>query len=236
VRVFKSGIEVAREGELLLDPGSWDMPPMPGSPMRIEGIEPEQLRVPAEAGKLRVIGLMEATLFTQKLLMDPRVENGCVVCDPGRDLLKAVVYNRYVPGRPPAVGFVHGLGLKKGAVATSVAHDSHNVVAAGVSDSDIAAAVSALKETGGGMAAVLDGHAEVLPLPIAGLMSPLPARDISDRLKLLKALLRDWGAKLENPFMALSFLSLPVIPELKLTDLGIVEVSSFSHVPLFEQA
>ena len=84
------------------------------------------------------------------------------------------------------------------------------------------------------MAAVSGDRIEILSLPIAGLMSALPASDVSDRLRMLKALLRDWGAKLDNPFMALSFLSLPVIPELKLTDLGIVEVSSFSHVPLFE--
>jgi adenine deaminase len=166
--------------------------------------------------------------------MEPKIENSYVVCDPERDLLKAAVYNRYVPGRGPAVGFVHGLGLKKGAIAASVAHDSHNLIAAGVSDADITAAVSALSQTGGGLAAASGGRVEILPLPIAGLMSALPASNVSDRLRVLKALVRDWGAKLDNPFMALSFLSLPVIPELKLTDLGIVEVSSFSHVPLFE--
>jgi adenine deaminase len=234
VRVFKRGIEIAREGELLTDPACWLMPPPPGSPMRIDRISPEQLLVPAKAGKLRVIGILEATLFTRKLLMDPKIENGYVVSDPERDLLKVAVYNRYVPGKDPVVGFVHGLGLKKGAVASTVAHDSHNVIAAGVSDADIAAAGSALRKTGGGMAAASGDRIEILPLPIAGLMSTLPASDVSGKLRTLKALLRDWGAKLDNPFMALSFLSLPVIPELKLTDLGLVEVSSFSHVPLFE--
>jgi adenine deaminase len=235
VRVFKGGIEIAQEGQLLTDPVRWPMPPMPGSPMRIAGIASEQLLVPAKAGKLRVIGILEATLLTRKLLMDPKIENGYAVCDPERDLLKAAVYNRYVAGRPPAVGFVHGLGLKKGAIATSVAHDSHNVIAAGVSDADITAVVCALRETGGGMAAAADGLIEILPLPIAGLMSASPATEVSDRLRMLKALVKAWGATLDNPFMALSFLSLPVIPELKLTDLGIVEVSSFSHVPLFEE-
>ena len=234
VRVFKRGIEIAREGELLADPVCRPMPPLPGSPMCIDRISPEQLLVPARAGKLRVIGILEATLFTRKLLMDPKIENGYVVCDLERDLLKVTVYNRYVPGRDPSVGFVHGLGLKKGAIAASVAHDSHNLIAAGVSDADITAAVSALRQTGGGLAAASDGLIEILPLPIAGLMSELPASEVSGRLRMLKALVRDWGAKLDNPFMALSFLSLPVIPELKLTDLGLVEVSSFSHVPLFE--
>jgi len=236
VRVFKSGIETAREGEILTDPVSWAMPPLPGSPMRIGRITPEQLVVPAQAGKLRVIGILEATLFTRKLLMDPKIENGCVVCDPERDLLKAVVYNRYIAGRRPSVGFVHGLGLKKGAIATSVAHDSHNIIAAGVSDADITAVVSALRDAGGGMAVGAEGRIEILPLPIAGLMSTSPAKEVSARLGMLKALVKTWGAKLDNPFMALSFLSLAVIQELKLTDLGVVEVSSFSHVPLFEQA
>jgi len=235
VRVFKSGIEIAREGELLNDPICWPMPPLPGSPMRIGRISPDQLLVPARAGKLRVIGVLEKTLLTRKLLMEPKIENGYAVCDLERDLLKAAVYNRYVPGREPSVGFVHGLGLKKGAIGTSVAHDSHNVIAAGVSDADIAAVVAALRQAGGGMAAAAEGMVEILPLPIAGLMSALPASDVSERLGVLKARVRDWGTRLGNPFMALSFLSLPVIPELKLTDLGIVEVSSFSHVPLFEQ-
>jgi len=235
VRVFKGGMEIAREGELLSDPIFWPMPPLPGSPMHIDKISPRQLLVPAKAGKLRVIEILEATLFTRKLLMDAKIENGYVICDVERDLLKVAVYNRYVPGKVPAVGFVHGLGLKKGAVATSVAHDSHNVIAVGASDDDIVAAVSALRQTGGGMAAASEGLAEVLPLPIAGLMSTLPAPDVSHRLGRLKSLAKDWGARLDNPFMALSFLSLPVIPELKLTDLGLVEVSSFSHVPLFEE-
>ncbi len=235
VRVFKSGIEIAREGKLLADPACWPMPPLPESPMRISEINPEQLLVPAKAGKLRVIGVLEATLFTRKLLMEPKVENGCVVCDPDRDLLKAAVYNRYVAGRRPAVGFVHGLGLKRGAIATSVAHDSHNIIAAGVTDEDITAAVSALRQTGGGMAAAAGDLIEVLPLPIAGLMSDLPAVEVSDRLRVLKTLVKDWGTKLANPFMALSFLALPVIPELKLTDQGIVDVTSFSHVGLFEE-
>lgn len=234
VRVFKNGIEVARDGKLLVDPSSWCMPPEPGSPMRIGEVSARQLLVPAVPGRLRVIGVQEATLFTRKLLMEPKFENGFVVSDPERDLLKAAVYNRYVEGKDPAVGFVHGLGLKKGAIATSVAHDSHNVIAVGAADEDIVAAVSALKQSGGGMAAALGGTVETLPLPIAGLMSALPAPEVSSRLEKLKTLVKDWGAKLENPFMALSFLALPVIPELKLTDLGVVDVSTFSHVGLFD--
>jgi len=235
VRVFKGGIEVGRKGKLIVDPSSWIMPPMPGSPMRMSGISPKQLAVPAKPGKLRVIEALEATLFTRQLLLEPKIENGFVVCDTERDVLKIAVYNRYAAGRNPAVGFVRGLGLKKGAVATSVAHDSHNIIAAGVSDKDIHSAVSALIETGGGMSAALDDLVDVLPLPIAGLMSPLPAFEVSSRLKVLKALFKHWGSELDNPYMALSFLALPVIPELKITDRGLVDVTSFSHVDLFEK-
>jgi adenine deaminase len=234
LHVFKGGIEAARGRKLLADPARWTIPPPPQSPMRISEVSPQQLLVPAQPGKLRVIGALEATIFTRKLLMEPKIENGYAVCDTGRDLLKAAVFNRYVAGRPPAVGFVHGLGLKKGAIATTFAHDSHNIIAAGTSDADITAAISALMETGGGMAAAVGDLVEILPLPIAGLMSPLPAQEVSGRLKVLKALIKDWGGKLENPFMALSFMALAVIPELKLTDLGLVDVSSFSHVNLFE--
>ncbi|MDR3557199.1 MAG: adenine deaminase [Syntrophobacteraceae bacterium] len=234
VRVFKNGIEVAREGQMLAACNCWRVPPPPEHPMRIELIAPQHLRVPAQRKKMRVIEVLEATLFTRKLSMYPKVENGCVVSDIERDVLKAAVYNRYVAGARPAVGFVHGLGLKKGAIATSVAHDSHNVIAVGVSDEDIIAAVSALKESGGGMVAACEGTVEILPLPIAGLMSPLPAPEVSEKLKKLKTCVRDWGAKLDNPYMALSFLSLSVIPELKLTDRGLVEVSRFAHVDLFE--
>ncbi len=236
LRVFKSGIEIASEGKLLVDPGSWRIPTPPESPMHIDHIDREHLLVPAKGTNLRVIEVLEATLFTRQLLMRPKVENGLAVSDTERDLLKAAVYNRYVPGRAPAVGFVHGLGLKKGAIATSVAHDSHNVIAVGVCDGDIVSAVSALKRSGGGMAAASEGTVEILPLPIAGLMSPLSAPEVSEKLKKLKACAKNWGAKLENPFMALSFLSLSVIPELKLTDLGLVDVGKFTHVPLFEGA
>ena len=235
-QVFKNGIEVARAGKLLIDPACWRTPFPPESPMHIGLIDPQDLLVPAKGAKLRVIEVLEATLFTRKLLMDPTVENGCAVSDTGRDLLKAAVYNRYVPGSKPAVGFVHGIGLKRGAIATSVAHDSHNVIAVGVSDADIVSAVSALRDNRGGMAAALGDSVVVLPLPIAGLMSPLPAPEVSAELKKLKACAKEWGAKLDNPFMALSFLSLSVIPELKLTDLGLVDVLQFRHVPLFEDA
>ncbi len=234
VRVFKNGTEVARDGRMLASRDCRLTPSAPASPMRLDLIAGQQLLVPALETKMRVIEVLEGTLFTRKLLMAPKVENGFAVSDIERDLLKAAVYNRYTPGAKPALGFVHGLGLKEGALATSVAHDSHNIIAVGASDDDIIAAVCALKENGGGMAAARGGVVEILPLPIAGLMSSLAAPVVSEKLIKLKECAKQWGAKLDNPFMALSFLSLSVIPELKLTDLGLVDVSQFCHVPLFD--
>jgi adenine deaminase len=234
VRVFKNGVEIAREGRLLADPGSWQVPAPPPHPMRIGSLDSKDLLVPAAGKRLRVIEVLESTLFTRKLVMDAKIENGFVVSDIERDLLKAAVYNRYIPDAKPTVGFIHGLGLKKGAIATSVAHDSHNVIVVGVCDRDILAAVKALKESRGAMAAVSQECVEVLPLPIAGLMSELGAPQVSEKLKVLKACARQWGAIPDNPFMALSFLSLSVIPEFKLTDRGLVDVLKFCHVSLFD--
>ncbi len=235
VRVFRRGVEIARDGKLLADASGWAQPKIPANPMNISDISSDDLRVPAQRGNMRVIGVREGTLLTDKLLVSPKLEGGYAVSDPERDILKAAVFNRYVSGRAPSLGFVRGIGLKKGAIATSVAHDSHNVIAIGVSDADIIAVVCELRKTGGGMAVgIAGGEMEILPLPVAGLMSEKTAPEVAEKLARLKTQARAWGSGLSNPFMALSFLALPVIPELKITDLGLVEVSRFSHVPLFE--
>lgn len=233
-RVFKAGVEVARDGNLLVDPGSWGEPRPPVSPMRITRLAAEGLKVAAAPGLLRVIGVEEGTIITRHLHLAPRIEAGEVVSDPSRDILKLAVYNRYVPDRPPTVGFVQGLGLRTGAIATTVAHDSHNLMVAGVSDEDMLHLVDVLRKTGGGLAVgASSGPVDVLPLPIAGLMSDQPLETVVAGLDALKARAAQWGSSLRNPFMALSFLALPVIPELKLTDAGLVDVSTFSFVSLF---
>lgn len=234
-RVFKKGRETAREGKLLVPPDSWPQPPSPKSPMAITRLTADDLLVPAQEGLLHVIGIVEGSLFTRKLLLPPKIERGYAVQDVERDILKIAVYNRYVPDRPPAVGFVQGLELKGGAIASTIAHDSHNLIAAGATDAAILEAVDALRRRGGGMATVSDnGEVEALPLPIAGLMSDQPIRHVVEQLGVLKKKAKELGSSLHNPFMALSFLALPVIPELKLTDAGLVDVSTFSLVPLFK--
>jgi adenine deaminase len=237
VRVFKDGIEVARDGELLLDPMLWHQPPFPPSPMAMGRLSVDDLAVPAENGQLKVIGAQEGTLLTKKMLVESEIMNGRVVADARRDILKLVVFNRYLPDRRPSVAFVHGIGLKEGAMATTVAHDSHNLIAVGKNDTDILRVVEAVRKTMGGIAAGGEGGTiEVLPLPIGGLMSDQPLPAVVENLDRLKSLARGLGSSLRNPFMALSFLALPVIPELKVTDLGLVDVSSFSLVSLFESA
>jgi adenine deaminase len=234
-RVFKKGREVAREGKLLIAPETFPSPAAPPSPMNLSAPSLDALSVPAEAGLLRVIGVQEGTLFTRKILFPPKIENGQAVADLDRDILKLVVFNRYRPGAPPSIGFVQGIGLRKGAMATTVAHDSHNLIVVGTNDTDIAHVVDAVQKAGGGMAIGSAGDTtELLPLPIAGLMSDAPVEKVVEHLETLKARARSWGSPLHNPFMALSFLALPVIPELKLTDLGLVDVSAFDFVPLFQ--
>lgn len=235
LRVFKKGVEVARDGQLLMDMDTLAETTPPTSPMNISRLSAEDLHVTAQGKILRVIGVQEGTLLTRRLLMPAKIENGRVVVDVERDILKLAVYNRYIPDRVPAVGFVHGTGLKRGAIATTVAHDSHNLIVAGTSDDDIIAVVDALRKAGGGMAAGAAGEGvRVLALSVGGLMSRQPLREVVEELDALKALARSLGSSLRNPFMALSFLALPVIPELKLTDKGLVDVSRFSPVSLFE--
>jgi len=234
-RVFKAGVEVARAGRLLFDLGNGNGVTAPPSPMHITRLLAQDLVVPAQPGLLRIIGVREGTLLTRKIVLPPKIHEGAAVVDLDRDILKLAVYNRYVPDRPPAVAFVHGLGLKEGAIATTVAHDSHNLIVAGASDADILHVVDAVRKSGGGMAAGRAGaEVDVLALPIAGLMSDQPVERVAERLEELQGRARAAGSGLRNPFMALSFLALPVIPELKLTDLGLIDVSTFSPVSLFE--
>lgn len=235
-RVFKKGIEVAREGKLLIDSASWPRTSPPPSPMNLSRLNIEDLSVPAQPGRIRIIGVQEGTLLTRKILLPPKVVDGLVVPDPDRDILKLAVYNRYSSKEnPPAVGFVQGFGLRKGAIASTVAHDSHNLLVAGTSDAAILRVAEAVRRAGGGMAiGDEEGNTDILPLPIGGLMSDRSVGEVAEHLERLKQQAKAWGSLLRNPFMALSFLALPVIPELKLTDLGLVDVSAFSFVSLFE--
>jgi len=148
------------------------------------------------------------------------------------DVLKKVVVNRY-HSAPPAVAFVHGFGLQRGAIASSVAHDSHNIVAVGVTDADIVAAVNAVIAAEGGISVAADGKVAVLPLPVAGLMSDRDGYDVARKYADLDQRAKELGSPLRAPFMTLSFMALLVIPDLKLSDKGLFDGRRFTFTPMF---
>jgi adenine deaminase len=197
-------------------------------------VEALSFEVPAQGERMRVIGIVPDQLVTTEEVVEPTVEGGEVVADPDRDLVKMATIERHRGTGNVGLGFVRGLGLKRGAIAGSVAHDTHNLTVAGVSDADMRVAIGAVKEMGGGLVAVLDG--EVLarvPLPIAGLMSDRPVEEVRERMEALLEAAERLGSPLHDPFMHLGFLALEVIPKLKLTDQGLVDVEAFDFVPLW---
>ncbi len=193
---------------------------------------PEDFRLAARgAGIVRLIRVWDGQIITGSEEGRARVQDGLLMAYPGQDVLKIAVVNRYADA-PPAVGFVSGFGLQRGAVASSVAHDSHNIVAVGTDDASLCAAVNAVIEARGGISATDgQGNTRVLPLPIAGLMSPDNGYTLAHNYAALDAWTRQTlHCPLQAPFMTLSFLALPVIPVLKMTDLGLFDVEQFRHV------
>lgn len=201
-------------------------------------IDDVKLAVPASENKgeqmkkIRVIIAQDGELVTGQELALPKLENGNLVSDPARDILKMVVLSRYA-NDPVQIGFIKNIGLKKGAIASSIAHDSHNIIAVGATDEDIVGAVNRLVENRGG---IVVGTAESLldlPLEVSGLMSTLDGKEVAARYQQLNEEARKLGTSLMSPFMTLSFMSLLVIPELKLGDRGLFDVTKFEFVELF---
>ncbi|MDK2915458.1 MAG: adenine deaminase [Euryarchaeota archaeon] len=219
LQTFKRGAEVVDAGYL--------PPACPASPMRVRVPEPDDIRITGR-GEARVIGIVPGQITTRGLRCSV---DAARIPDIGRDILKAVVTDRYRESGS-GVGLVHGFGLKEGAIAGSVSHDSHNIVAVGVGDADILRAIAEVVRLGGGLAVVSGNDVTVLPLECAGLMSALPYDEVVRRLAALEEHARRLGA-IENPFMYLSFLALTVIPELRVTERGVFDVGSFSDVTLF---
>ena len=202
-------------------------------PLRID-ISSLDFVVPLKGKKIRVIGIVEGQIITQHLIMDVKGRNGEAISDSKRDILKIAVVERHGKNGNVGIGFVHGFGLKEGAIASTVAHDSHNFIVTGVDDRSMKRAVAALVDSGGGLC-VTRGEEVLahLPLPVAGLMTSKPVEEVAKALSDLMFQSQAIGANIENPFMALSFLALPVIPHLKITDMGLVDVDLFEIVPLF---
>lgn len=191
----------------------------------------EDLRVPDEGKHIKVLACMDGNLITNTIIATPKVVNGNMVSDTTRDILKIVVLNRYAPAKP-VVGFVNNFGLKRGAIATSVAHDSHNMVAVGCSDEDIVRAINLLIYTKGGMVACSETEFALLPLPVAGLMSLEEGKRVAEDYERADQMAHEFGCKLYSPFMTLSFMALLVIPEIKMSDKGLFDVTHFNFTSL----
>jgi adenine deaminase len=201
--------------------------------MRIGAFGPEMFRIPWAGGPARVIGIVPGQIVTDSLVDEPAQRAGEAIADSERDLAKIAVIERHLGTGRIGLGFVRGFGLQRGAIASTVAHDAHNVAVVGMNDASMAAAVRRLANRGGGIV-VVDG-AEVLaelPLPVAGLLSDAPLDEVVAASREIVDAARSLGCTLEAPFQHLSFLALSVIPSLKLTDQGLVDVDRFELVPL----
>ena len=232
-KVFSGGQLVAEEGRMVAGAIEGVTAHVRGSVnVNWAGVD---LKIPARGRRARVIGLIPNQIITEGLSLEVKVEDGLAVADVERDILKIAVIERHQGTGNTGLGFVRGFGLKRGAIASSVAHDSHNIIVVGADDADMMAAARAVADMGGGLAAVENGAVRAcLPLPIAGLMSDQPLEVVREEMEKLLAVAREMGSQLHDPFMAMSFLALPVIPALKLTDKGLVDVDQFELVPLFE--
>ncbi len=195
-------------------------------------LDREKLRLPACSPRARVIGLVPHQLVTAALELPIPVKQGEFVPDSNQDTLKLVVWERHKGTGKVGVGLLQGLGLKRGAIASTIAHDSHNLVVVGTNDEDIMLAVMEIEHIQGGLAIIAEGEVlGTLPLPLAGLMTDQDIGEVQQRLAVLQQIARNLGVKQEyDPFMTLAFLSLPVIPALKLTDEGLVDVTTFQLV------
>jgi adenine deaminase len=230
--VYAGGQRVAEHGRLLETAVFPD--PIPPAPAM--HVDPAALdfRVTADGPRIRVIEIVPGQIVTRQGQAATPVADGRAVADPDRDLLKIAVVERHRGTARTGIGFVKGMGLRRGAIASSVAHDAHNIIVVGARDDDMHTALRHVVDMQGGLVAVADGKVLAsLALPIAGLMSPKPIRSIQEQLTGLTRAARDLGTSLPDPFMTLSFLALPVIPQLKITDRGLVDVDRFEPVDLF---
>lgn len=231
--VFKRGKLVAKEGRLLdLDA----TPPkiMLRSSVNIKFLTVDDFRMPAGGKRVRAIEIMPKEIKTREITAEAKIVDGAAVSDPDQDIIKVLVIERHHASDNIGKGFVKGLGLKTGAIASSVSHDSHNIVVAGVNDEDMLEAVIQVCRMKGGLSIVSDGKVLAdLPLPVAGLMSEEPMGKVKEDLENLEKVAKQLGVTIDDPFMALSFVTLAVVPDLKLTDMGLFDVNKFKFVDIF---
>ncbi len=236
-KVIHNGALVVNEGEYAGKESAFDYSDYMGTvnPGRTFAAEDFRIKVSGQqtALKVRVIGAIPGSLLTEERILKLPVSGGELEPDPARDIARIAVIERHRGTGSYASAFVQGLGIQKGAVASTVAHDSHNLIVAGADEESMARAVNFLIETGGGMVVVTD-NADSFPLPIAGLMSSEAVGRVVEGYRHIQDAARRTGSRLKNTFMVMSFLALPVIPRLKITNRGLVDVGRFELVSLYE--
>ncbi|MBE9469254.1 MAG: adenine deaminase [Bacteroidetes bacterium] len=231
LKTFVNGQKVAENNNALFDTKKAEII----NNFSVKGISKNDLIVKAENDKtMNLINAFDGELYTKGITVKPKIENNCIVSDIENDILKIVVVNRYDEKAKPAVGFVKGFALKRGAIASSIAHDSHNIICVGTNDTDILSAITKIIDNKGGIVACNEKNIYDLPLPIAGLMSNKSGKEVASQYKFLNDKALEFGSKFAAPFMSLAFMALLVIPELKIGDKGLFDVNKFKLTSLFQ--
>jgi adenine deaminase len=224
---------VLKRGAPVEDYPNPEVPEWVRNTVRVAPTASNDFAIPWQGGEARVIGLIEGQIVTDELREEPKVEGGFAVADTEKDVLKIAVVERHLGTGRIGLGFVKGFGLERGAIATSLSHDAHNIVVVGTDDGDMARAVQRLAEIGGGLVVIAErGVQAELPLPVAGILSDAPYEEVVELSDACLAAARELGCEFPAPFQTLSFLALSVIPKLKITDRGLVDVEAFDLVPL----
>ncbi len=232
-RVYQSGRLVAQEGSLVVPSVSAATAQLPYS-INVAWDKVKDFSIKAEGTAVNIIEVVPGQIFTKRVVERAPIKDGVIITDPARDILKIAVVERHHGTGSFALALIRGFGLKRGAIACTVAHDSHNIIVVGANDSDMLAAAREAAKRGGGLTAVADGRTLAgVPLPIAGLMSDKPIQEVRDSLEKVVHAAHELGCSLENPFATLSFMALTPIPELKLTDQGLFDSLNFKFVSLF---
>ena len=234
--VFKNGQMIAKDGKMVIDTTDFKLPALRGSVnIKYLNIEDLQIKVPQGKDKIKVINVIPKQLITKLSVENAKIVDGLAVSDNENDILKIAVIERHKATGNIGLGFVKGFKLKSGAIASTVAHDSHNMIVIGTNDEDMYYAAVELVKSQGGKIIVENGKTLAhLPLPIAGLMSDKPVDDVRQKISELESASQKIGCEIADPFMSMAFLSLSVIPELKITDKGLIDVKKFAVTDLFE--
>ncbi len=228
-QTYINGQEVANAGKTLIKRVQNDIV----NQFECEKLDPSSFKIKATGNSIHVIEALDGQLITNDLLLSCKNVNGYAESDTEQDILKFAVFNRYQKA-PPAIAFIRNFGLKKGAIASTVGHDSHNILVVGVNDEAMAEAANLVIAAKGGVSAYDGANTQLVPLPVAGLMSEKDGYEVANAYSAIDKMAKEMGSKLNSPFMTLSFMALLVIPQLKLSDKGLFDGKAFSFTSLFE--